>query len=191
LKDKAHVAGRWLLAERTVSDDATLVCRREQVTDAFLKLRMPIYRYLITLCDSPAEAEELTQEAFLHLYDDLLKGRQIESVPAWVFRVAHNLAMDRQRRRQLEGTIAGPENLVGRESTGWGSHIEENLLQKERHGILRSRMAKLTPQERQCLELRAEGLRYREIAEILGIGIPTVQTFLSRAVRKMSVKAHD
>jgi RNA polymerase sigma-70 factor (ECF subfamily) len=43
----------------------------------------------------------------------------------------------------------------------------------------------LSVQERRCLELRAEGLRYREIAEALSIGSSTVETFLARAIRKI------
>ena len=43
----------------------------------------------------------------------------------------------------------------------------------------------LSAQERQCLLLRAEGLRYREIGEILGVGTSTVGEFLQRALRKL------
>ncbi|HHN72840.1 MAG TPA: LuxR family transcriptional regulator, partial [Thermopetrobacter sp.] len=42
-----------------------------------------------------------------------------------------------------------------------------------------------SPQERRCVDLRSEGLRYREIAEILGVSLSTVQTFLTRALQKL------
>lgn len=153
---------------------------------------MPVYRYLLVFCGSHAEAEDLAQEAFLRLYSDLLRGRSVDSIPAWIFRVAHNLAIDLQRRRQVEnaaGCIQGA--LAQKQAADCATSIESNVLEREKLLLVRAAMEKLTPQERQCLELRAEGLRYREIAEILGIAIPTVQTFLSRAVKKMSMESHE
>jgi DNA-directed RNA polymerase specialized sigma24 family protein len=50
---------------------------------------------------------------------------------------------------------------------------------------------RLSVQERLCFELRAEGLRYREIAEVLALRIPTVQTLLGRAVKKISGGCHE
>jgi RNA polymerase sigma-70 factor (ECF subfamily) len=47
------------------------------------------------------------------------------------------------------------------------------------------RLAQLSSQERHCLYLRAEGFRYREIAEILGITRASVAEFLRRALRKL------
>jgi len=55
-----------------------------------------------------------------------------------------------------------------------------------RQGLLKH----LTLQERRCMELRAEGLRYREIAEVLSVRIPTVQTTLDRAIRKIMRQTH-
>ena len=46
-------------------------------------------------------------------------------------------------------------------------------------------LALLSPQEKQCLHLRAEGFRYREIGEILGLSQWTVVEFLRRALRKL------
>ncbi|MBK9528393.1 MAG: helix-turn-helix transcriptional regulator [Acidobacteria bacterium] len=48
------------------------------------------------------------------------------------------------------------------------------------HGLKRR-----TLNERQCLYLRAEGFRYREIAEIMNIGVPTVGEYLRRSIDKL------
>ena len=47
-------------------------------------------------------------------------------------------------------------------------------------------MSSLSEQQKQCLFLRAEGFRYREIAEILGVSISTVAESLRRAIRKLT-----
>ena len=60
--------------------------------------------------------------------------------------------------------------------------IEARVLHRERMNLLG---VSLSSRESQCMQLRAEGLRYREIAEILGVRVPTVQTLLARAVKKL------
>jgi RNA polymerase sigma-70 factor (ECF subfamily) len=68
---------------------------------------------------------------------------------------------------------------------------ETSLLRAERNRLVREALALLSPQERQCLELRAEGLRYREIADIMALDISTVTTYVDRAVRKIARRVHD
>src|SRR5580693_4500528 len=72
---------------------------RQRVTKAFELLRDPVYRYLFRVLENSEEAEDLTQEVFLRLYAHLHKGHTVANIRAWVFRVAHNLAIDRQRRK--------------------------------------------------------------------------------------------
>jgi RNA polymerase sigma-70 factor (ECF subfamily) len=67
---------------------------------------------------------------------------------------------------------------------------EQAVLEKERFRILRKAIALLTETERQCLLLRAGGLRYREIAEVLGISTSTVGDTVERATRKLAEKCN-
>ncbi len=157
----------------------------QQITDIFLKLRDPVYRYVVSMIDCADDAEDLVQEAFYRLFDDLRRGAHVQDVRFWVFRVAHNLAIDycRKRRtsnsafRAARGAIADPEAP--------GLNAEDGLLERERMVRVEAALSRLSPQEHQCLQLRSQGLRYREIGELLGVRIPTVQTLLTRAVRKL------
>jgi RNA polymerase sigma-70 factor (ECF subfamily) len=63
---------------------------------------------------------------------------------------------------------------------------EDQVLQRERLLRLQRAIAKLTSQQRECLQLRASGLRYREIAEVLGIGISSVGELVQRATARLS-----
>ena len=66
------------------------------------------------------------------------------------------------------------------------SETPESLaLAKERNAQLRLAIENLSPQQRACLHLRAEGFRYREIAGIIGINPSTVGEFLQRAVKRL------
>jgi RNA polymerase sigma-70 factor (ECF subfamily) len=63
--------------------------------------------------------------------------------------------------------------------------VEEAALEKERRQRLQRAIEGLSPQQRQCLYLRAEGLRYAEIAQSLGIAVSTVAEFVSRATARL------
>ena len=67
---------------------------------------------------------------------------------------------------------------------------ERTLLAKEKSRQLRTAIRSLTEAERECLMLRAEGLRYREIGEVLGIATSTVADTVDRAVRKLAEKCN-
>ena len=67
---------------------------------------------------------------------------------------------------------------------------ERELLAKEKFQQLRTAIRSLTETERECLLLRAEGLRYREIGEVLGIATSTVADSVGRAIRKLAEKCN-
>ena len=77
------------------------VTLEEKVTRYFEQWRDPVNRYLRAVFGDPVEAEEITQEAFLQLYRSLHNGESIANTRAWVFRVAHNLALNRIRHQQF------------------------------------------------------------------------------------------
>src|SRR5262245_47900089 len=72
----------------------------QRVTVYFKQWRDPVLRYLIAVFGSPEEAEEITQEAFLQLYRCLSEGKQIHQTRSWIFRTAHNMALNRVKGRQ-------------------------------------------------------------------------------------------
>jgi RNA polymerase sigma-70 factor (ECF subfamily) len=154
---------------------------QEQVTRLYEEARDDVYRYLITLGLAPGQAQEAAQEVFLRLYMTLQKGESIQNPRGWVFRVAHNLGLDwRAKERavplepEAEAALRDPARSV-----------ESDLLEKERMTQISEAWQGLSPQQKQCLHLRAEGLRYREIAESLGISISSVREFLGRAVSRL------
>ena len=62
---------------------------------------------------------------------------------------------------------------------------ERSIIDAQRRQIIDAAIRELSPQQRQCLHLRAEGLRYHEIASTIGISISSVAVFLRRAVSKL------
>jgi RNA polymerase sigma-70 factor (ECF subfamily) len=149
----------------------------------YMEARDDVYRYLLTLGLSPAQAQDTAQDVFLRLYEALLRGEQIQNTRAWAFRVAHNQGLKAKARKDH----ANAPLTAGIEETHSGEEAsaEDALLSQERIRRLREALASLSPRQRQCLVLRSEGLRYREIGEALGMGASTVGEFLERAFARL------
>jgi RNA polymerase sigma-70 factor, ECF subfamily len=176
--------------ERFFREQKTLSCEK-QVTRYFEQWRDPVNRYLVAVFGHWGEAEEITQETFLRLYRSLDGGQYIDNVRAWVFRVAHNLALNRIKERQFVDLLDDDRWEKLQESLlSDGPTPEQRLLQEERFNRLRASISRLTLRERECLHLRTKGLRYREIAEILDLGTSTVAETLYRVIDKLRKENH-
>jgi RNA polymerase sigma-70 factor (ECF subfamily) len=155
---------------------------RERVGELYEDAREDVYRYLLTLGLYPPTAQEVGQEVFLRLYEVLRKGGEIENARAWVFRVAHNLGL-KTRARQGTETPFDPE--VGQWLTAVTETPESQLMERERMSRYHRAVEGLSEQQRRCLFLRLEGLRYPEIASALGISASAVGEFLRRATARL------
>jgi RNA polymerase sigma-70 factor (ECF subfamily) len=123
------------------------------------------------------------------LHQHLRAGGSKENVRGWVFRVAHNRARNRQKsyeRRFAASLDAEAESMV-QEAT---PDPERAAIENERFRQLGEAIGGLPDCERECLLLRAEGLRYREIGEVLDIPTSTVADTVDRAIRKLAEKCH-
>jgi RNA polymerase sigma-70 factor (ECF subfamily) len=162
---------------------ASTASLQQKVSQIFELLRDPVYRYIFRALGNPQEAEDLTQEVFLRLYTCLHEGQSVSNIRAWVFRVAHNLIIDRQKRKlvlsQFDGTF-------WEQTQDPSEGTEQRLIQQDKGKRLQRALGQLSVEERECLELRAEGLSYQEIAGILEMRLPTLAKFLGRIIKKLA-----
>ena len=154
---------------------------QDRVAGLFEEARDDVYRYLLTLGLHPPRAQEAAQEVFLRLYAALKKGEEIENPRAWVFRVAHNFGL-KVRARQSTEVAFDPELEVRIRSA---DNPELLLLERERQLRFHRAVEGLSEQQKRCLFLRLEGLRYPEIGATLGISASAVGEFLRRAVLRL------
>jgi RNA polymerase sigma-70 factor (ECF subfamily) len=154
----------------------------EQVSRLFEESRGDVYRYLLTLGLYPPRAQESVQEVFLRLYATLRKGEEIQNPRAWVFRVAHNLGLKVRARQESEEPFDTEvrARYIGRTETP-----ESELLDRERMLRFHDAVEGLSEQQKRCLFLRMEGLRYPEIGSTLGISASAVGEFLRRAMVRL------
>ena len=159
-----------------------------KITEIFEDTRDDVFRYLIRLGLHPPQAQEAAQDVFLRLYVEMKKGEEIRNVRAWVFRVAHNLGLQLRAR---ESAYRPFDPNLEEKLRDTSQTPEFGLLERERMLRLHAAVEGLSPQQRQCLQLRAQGLRYAEIAETIGIGVSTVSEFLRRAIQRLRKAAHE
>lgn len=158
---------------------------QELVSQAYEEYRDALYRYFVILGADPSVSQDLTQAVFLELYVAMGKGKQIHNARAWMFTVASHLAINHFRTHHQWASISGEDLSRWLKTRDQDSDPEKAILEQERAAALQRAMGSLSPQEKICLRLRTEGLRYREIAKTLGVSVPTVAEFLRRAISKL------
>lgn len=177
--------------EEEAARPATVHGSHQAVLQLYDRLRDPIQRYLLCLRLSPEAAEDIVQEAFLRLHSSSEKIR-VDTVRAWLFRVAHNLAVS-MKRRDSEVRMDSNDLQVLADARAFRSDtdLEEAMLKEESLRRVRAAVLALPEAQQRCLHLRAEGLRYREIAEVLGMPISTVANQLQRATGRLIEALHE
>jgi RNA polymerase sigma-70 factor (ECF subfamily) len=156
---------------------------RRLVLEHYDREHVAIRRYLSFLGVNPETAQEIVQESFLKLHEHLLAGGDQTNLRAWLYRVAHNLARNVQTAFHASRTDS--VDAGGFEVSAKAASPEQNLLAEERTARLRLAMDQLSKAQRECLVLRAEGLKYREIAGILNISVSTVAENVQRGLERL------
>lgn len=160
--------------------------------EAFVRAELPRFLgFFRRLGARPAEAEDLTQDLFVKLYEHSDGYAAQGRFGAFAFRVARNLWIDRGRRaaarpRVSTGDGAGDEDALrglpdeGLEAPG------EALSRREEADRLREAVGRLSEPHRLVFELGVvQGLGYREIGDILDVPVGTVKSRMFHAVRKL------
>ena len=147
-----------------------------------------VHRYVLRIGVSPSQAGDVCQETFVRLFLALRGGQRIANPRAWLFAVAHNMGIDAMRALVRDEPF-DPEmeiSLASREP-----NPEQTTMEREKSERIRLALGDLSKQQRYCVHLRAEGLRYREIAGILGTGISAIAESVDRAVKRIREALND
>ena len=144
-----------------------------------------LYRYLLRLVADPATAEDLFQQTWVRVMESLRRYDARRSFDAWLFAVAHNLAIDHLRKSRPESLDevqpSGHTRADG--LAGTGKDALECLLEWERADAVAAAFHRLPAIHREVLTLRfEEDLKLEQVAEIVQIPLSTVKSRLRRAL---------
>jgi RNA polymerase sigma-70 factor (ECF subfamily) len=155
-----------------------------EVLALFDRFRDPLLRYTGAFGLPAGETEDVVQDVFLELFKHLSRRGSRSNLHGWLYRVAHNLALKRRTRlkKHAERTVPAAAAQGVEDS---GTDPERACAAIERRARLAAVLNALPVRDRHCLQLRGDGLRYRDIARVLGISLGTVAKSLARAVGRL------
>jgi RNA polymerase sigma-70 factor (ECF subfamily) len=163
--------------------------------DAFRELvrryERPVFSLIFRMVRDTALAEDLAQDSFIKVLNNIDKYRPEFKLSSWLFKIANNVTIDHLRRRQLN-TISmdgspHASTAADVESTRFDvASSDENALDemesKELGSAIERAIASLRPEYRSCILLRhVEGRSYEEIAATVDLPLGTVKTYIHRA----------
>jgi RNA polymerase sigma-70 factor (ECF subfamily) len=160
----------------------------EEVVALFDQMQYRLLRYLLSTGVPIQDGEEIVQEVFLALFQHLQRRKSRRNLRAWVFQVAHNLSVKRYlaQRRDRQNLVEPGEAPAEHSFIDRSPNPEDQLLSNQSHARLQSVFRALPEQDRQCLSLRAEGLTYREIGQVLDMSLGAVALSLGRSLARFA-----
>jgi RNA polymerase sigma-70 factor, ECF subfamily len=153
-----------------------------------------VLRLAMNLLRSPEDARDVYQEAFLRVYRNLDSFRFDCSFHTWLYRIVTNICLDQLRKRKVRKeepsvveTSEGPvDRMDAFEEEAAEADPERALWNRQLKHRIEEALQDLTPRERMVFELRHyQGLRLRNIGEILGTTEEAAKNCLFRATQKM------
>jgi RNA polymerase sigma-70 factor (ECF subfamily) len=159
-----------------------------------------VLRLAMALLRSPEDARDVYQEAFLRVYRNLDSFRFDCSFHTWLYRIVTNICLDQLRRRKVRKeesavveTSDGPlDRMETFEEETALANPERTLWNRQLQQRIENALQDLTPRERMVFELRHyQGLRLRNIGEMLGTTEEAAKNCLFRATRKMRAVLGD
>ena len=153
------------------------------------RYQRPISAYVYRMVGNYESALDLTQEIFIKVYSSLQRYRSEFKFSTWIYKIAHNAAIDHLRRTSTreQSLVMGPENdqfdlpLESKRPSP-----EQESERKERRGEIESVVRTLPANYRELIILRhSQDLSYEEIVEVTGLPLGTVKNRLFRAREMM------
>ncbi len=188
-----------------LSDPAVVIEARKGSEAAYRELlsryERPVFSLIFRMVRDRETAEDLSQETFVKVLNNLDRYSPEFKFSSWLFKIANNLTIDHLRRRRIDTiSIEGAPDAVTSESARATSIAVvsqdesplEELESRELGTAIERAIARLRPEYRACIMLRhVEDKSYEEIAEIVKLPLGTVKTYIHRARHELRAALED
>ena len=151
---------------------------REALAELYQRTRSAVYGLALSYLKNAHDAQDLTQDVYVQVWDRAEQYRLIGSPMGWLLAVCRNLCLMRLRREDRHASLSEEE---------WDAiPARECGLDADERALLQSALASLTDEERRVVLLHAvTGLKHRELAALLELPLPTILSKYHRALKKM------
>lgn len=156
--------------------------------ERLIKMYQPnVFRTAMGLLHNKEDAEEITQDVFLKIYDSLSSFNQKAALSTWVYRVTINASLNFLKRKKGNRLLVGLSALFGlasKEKQG-----EKLVTEKEEKDAIRKAMQELPEKQRLAFVLtKYEELPQRQVAEIMQVSEGAIEQLVIRARNNLRKK---
>lgn len=159
---------------------------RDEVLTLFDACAPAVRRYVRSCGVAPDVADDIVQETFVALFQHLHKGGGRQNLRGWLMRVSHNLALKHRRAEGRRVRWQRPWTRLVENVCDPAARPDAACAARQNQHRLQAVLQVLPERDRQCVALRAEGLRYRDIASTLGISLGAVAKSMARAMARLA-----
>jgi RNA polymerase sigma-70 factor (ECF subfamily) len=157
--------------------------------------RRTLFGYIINMTEGREDADEVFQEVWFRAIRKLRLYRS-KNFPGWLLRIAHNLVIDRARRRRpqvsLDGGPDGDRPALGDSLADPAPSSADRAAHAEIASRIREAVAGLPAEQREVFVMRTvQGLGFKEIAAVQKVSINTALARMHYATGKMRVTLRD
>jgi RNA polymerase sigma-70 factor (ECF subfamily) len=158
----------------------------DDVAQFYTTRRRNLLAQAFAIVRNHALAEDLTQEAFARLVSEIKSGNTIRSAVKWTSTVLRNLALNHMAHSKVVSRIMEPDSQYYLDTIPEGAiSTEEAYLAEESKIGLKNVLLRLTPLERECTLMFAEGHSYNEIAFKKALTYGVAVDMVRRSLRKL------
>lgn len=150
-----------------------------------------VYNVALNLAQNTDDADDITQEVFVNVFSSIASFRADASLSTWLYRITLNKCLDHRKKQQRKTVALKWQGLFG---FGGHSHLEPAepnhpglMLEKKEQGkALMMALKKLPQKQEMAFSLhKLNGLSYKEVAEVLNLSIPSVESLMTRANKNL------
>ncbi|HEY4205656.1 MAG TPA: RNA polymerase sigma-70 factor [Puia sp.] len=150
-------------------------------TELFHAYRNKLFSFILRICSSPQQAEDIVQDVFLKIWAMRSELLEIRDFEPYLYRMSHNHTINMLKRNARESVLRSKIKTVSPFSPQ-----EQEIQRKETEALIRNAIEGLPKQQKQVFILsREQGLNQKEISEKLEITVPTVKSHMTQALRSL------
>jgi len=162
---------------------------REAYRELFDRYNRKLFVYILHLVGNREETEDILQNVFTKTYRNIKNFDQTRKFSSWIYRIAHNEAVNYLKRRNKRYTVSWEDVSTSKDKLDIASAdmpVEEKWMHEEVTKEIHDAMEKLPPKYKEILTMRYyQEYSYEKIGKIMNKPVNTVGTLINRAKKKL------